>query len=220
MSSDNNGDAVAEYLNELELRLTGLPVLQRRELLADLEAHITNERAERGAISESELLEILERLGSPEVVAAAAYEEAGLLQPHSSPAGQPLAASQPAFAGAPSLSGAGAGLDRSLPPVPPPPDAPPVAGPYPPFSQQPSYAAPPAFSGPPFFAESPLAGRAPAEPAGKTGLRIAVAVAIVSAIFLLLACLAGSFLMSNSSPTEEASYVPAAPTDVAPLPGN
>ena len=72
---------VAEYLRELEQRLSGLPVLQRRELLGDLEAHIVNERAERGVSSEMDLMVVLERLGSPEVVAAAAYEEAGLPEP-------------------------------------------------------------------------------------------------------------------------------------------
>ena len=70
-------DVVAEYLHEVDLRLTGLPVLQRRELLADLAAHIATERTERNIQSEGELIEVLERLGSPEVVANAAYEEAG-----------------------------------------------------------------------------------------------------------------------------------------------
>ena len=68
-------DVAAEYLREVDLRLSGLPLLQRRELLADLEAHI--DEARRTARSEGELIEVLERLGSPEVVAAAAYEEAG-----------------------------------------------------------------------------------------------------------------------------------------------
>lgn len=77
MSSNKTDDAVVEYLHEVELRLAGLPLLQRRELLADLRAHIASERLERGAHSEGEVLEILERLGSPEEVAAAAYEEAG-----------------------------------------------------------------------------------------------------------------------------------------------
>jgi uncharacterized membrane protein len=75
--STNRTDVVGEYLREVELRLSGLPLLQRRELLADLESHIAAARQERGATSEGELIEILERLGSPEVVAAAAYEEAG-----------------------------------------------------------------------------------------------------------------------------------------------
>ena len=73
-----NTDVVAEYLHEVDLRLAGLPVLQRRELLADLAAHIAAERAERNLRTEGELIEVLERLGSPEVVAAAAHEEAGV----------------------------------------------------------------------------------------------------------------------------------------------
>nr|AEE65517.1 hypothetical protein [uncultured bacterium BAC AB649/1850] len=75
--STHKTDVVGEYLREVELRLSGLPLLQRRELLADLETHIAETRAERGDPGEAELIEILERLGSPEVVAAAAYEEAG-----------------------------------------------------------------------------------------------------------------------------------------------
>lgn len=77
MSSNKTDDVVSEYLREIEARLGSLPLLQRRELLADLEAHVATERAERNVQSEGEVLEILERLGSPEVVAAAAYEEAG-----------------------------------------------------------------------------------------------------------------------------------------------
>jgi uncharacterized membrane protein len=73
-----NTDVVAEYLHEVDVRLAGLPVLQRRELLADLATHIATERAERNLQSEGELIEVLERLGSPEVVASAAYEEAGV----------------------------------------------------------------------------------------------------------------------------------------------
>jgi len=77
MSSNKTEDAVSEYLRDIELRLARLPLLQRRELLADLRAHIATERLERSANSEGEVLEILERLGSPEEVAAAAYDEAG-----------------------------------------------------------------------------------------------------------------------------------------------
>jgi uncharacterized membrane protein len=85
--STNQTDVIGEYLREVELRLSGLPLLQRRELLADLQAHIDTARAEGGAQSEGELIEVLERLGSPEVVAAAAYEEAGPLR--GSPPPQP-----------------------------------------------------------------------------------------------------------------------------------
>jgi len=83
-------DVVAEYLREIDLRLAGLPVLQRRELLADLAAHIETERAERHLQGEAELIEVLERLGSPEVVARAAYEEAGPLPPIAAPPSPPL----------------------------------------------------------------------------------------------------------------------------------
>jgi hypothetical protein len=83
-------DVVAEYLREVDLRLAGLPVLQRRELLADLAAHIETERAERHLQDEAELIEVLERLGSPEVVARAAYEEAGPLPPIAAPPAPPL----------------------------------------------------------------------------------------------------------------------------------
>jgi hypothetical protein len=85
-----NTDVVAEYLADVERRLGGLPLLHRRELLADLRAHIDTARAERGAQSEGELIEILERLGSPEVVAAAAYQEAGpAAHPGAGPADYP-----------------------------------------------------------------------------------------------------------------------------------
>jgi uncharacterized membrane protein len=80
-----NNDVVAEYLHEVDLRLTGLPLLQRRELLADLAAHIATERTERDIRSEGELIEVLEKLGSPEVVANAAYEEAGTRPPRLAP---------------------------------------------------------------------------------------------------------------------------------------
>ena len=68
-------DVAAEYLAEVDRLLAGLPVLQRRELIADLRTHIETERAERN-LSEGELIDVLERLGSPEVVAAAAHDEA------------------------------------------------------------------------------------------------------------------------------------------------
>ena len=79
----NQTDLVTEYLHEVDFRLSGLPLLQRRELLADLQAHIAEARLT--APSEGELIEILERLGSPEEVAAAAYAEAGERPPVAEP---------------------------------------------------------------------------------------------------------------------------------------
>jgi HAAS domain-containing protein len=74
-------DVVGAYLHEVDLRLSGLPLLQRRELLADLAAHVATERTEREIQTEGELIEVLERLGSPEAVAASAYAEAGPYRP-------------------------------------------------------------------------------------------------------------------------------------------
>jgi hypothetical protein len=205
MISNRTEDAVAEYLHELELRLTGLPVLQRRELLAEISAHISNERVERGVTSESDLLELLERLGSPEVVAAAAYEEAGMGEPVLAYAGTARAAVRP------------------LPAVPPPPDSPPpaYAGPFPPFAGHRPYSAPPV-AGPPFAPPPPVRKQE-----DNTGLRVVIAVAIVTVVVVLLGCLAGGFLMARSSgseapaPTvERVNPVPPVPDErpVAPAP--
>jgi hypothetical protein len=81
-------DLATEYLREVDQRLAGLPVLQRRELIADLRAHIETERVERN-LGEGELIEVLERLGSPDVIAAAAHEEAAA-QGWPGPAAQPV----------------------------------------------------------------------------------------------------------------------------------
>ncbi|MFI1995859.1 HAAS signaling domain-containing protein [Actinoplanes sp. NPDC020271] len=91
----NQTDLVGEYLHEVDLRLSGLPLLQRRELLADLAAHIATERTDRNVQSEGELIEILERLGSPEVVAAAAYEEAGTPRTAASASPPPFTSASP-----------------------------------------------------------------------------------------------------------------------------
>ncbi|MEU8232449.1 hypothetical protein AB0C12_22945 [Actinoplanes sp. NPDC048967] len=205
--SDKTNDAVAEYLHELELRLTGLPVLQRRELLAEIAAHISNERVERGVTSEGELLELLERLGSPEVVAAAAYEEAGMAEPVLSYAGATSAARRP------------------LPAVAPPPDSPPpaYAGPFPPdpgFARA-SYAPPPV-AGPPFAPPPPTP-----RPDGNSGLRAVVAAGIVAVVMALIGCVAGALFLTQSASVEgpavsvvpgtEAPLEPEAP-DVVPVP--
>lgn len=90
MTNTTSDEAVREYLRAVDRRLGGLPLLQRRELINDLESHIAAVRAERGANSEGEVLEILERLGSPEVVAAAAYAEAGPQSSFPLPPVQPM----------------------------------------------------------------------------------------------------------------------------------
>ncbi|GAA3346185.1 hypothetical protein GCM10020358_56220 [Amorphoplanes nipponensis] len=195
MSSNRTDQAVKEYLHELELRLTGLPVLQRRELLAEIEAHIHDERVARGVASESDLLELLERLGSPEVVAAAAYEEAGLLAPR-----------EPVL----SYAGPARAAARPLPVVAPPPDSPPpaYAGPFPPASDfgRSSYPPPPV-AGPP-FAPPPVRKQD-----GGAGLRVAVAVAIAAVVVVLLGCLAGGLMLTSRSAVDQAPSAVEAPAE-------
>jgi hypothetical protein len=99
MSADTCDSLVAEYLREVENHVRDLPVLQRRELLRDLEAHVANERLEHPETDETSLLDMLERLGSPAAIAAAAYEEAGLGQTARQPA-LAAAAGAAIFAGA------------------------------------------------------------------------------------------------------------------------
>ena len=197
--SDKTNDAVAEYLHELELRLTGLPVLQRRELLAEIAAHISNERVERGVTSEGELLELLERLGSPEVVAAAAYEEAGMAEPVLSYAGATSAARRP------------------LPAVAPPPDSPPpaYAGPYAPdpgFARS-SYAPPPV-AGPPFAPPPPIR-----KPDDNSGLRVVVAAGIVAVVMALLGCVAGAFFLTQGASVDAPAVSVVPGTETPPEPG-
>jgi hypothetical protein len=194
---DKTSDAVAEYLHELELRLTGLPVLQRRELLAEIAAHISTESVDRGVTSESELLELLERLGSPEVVAAAAYEEAGLAEPRLAHAGASRTAVRP------------------LPAVPPPPDAPSrayasdpfppraYAGPFPPgFDGHRPFSAPPV-AGPPLAPPPPVRS-----PESSTGLRVVIGIAIAAVVVVLLGCLAGGLMLSSGSSVDGPAQAP------------
>lgn len=177
---DRTSDAVAEYLHELELRLTGLPVLQRRELLAEIAAHISTERVDRGATSESDLLELLERLGSPEVVAAAAYEEAGMAEPQLAHAGPARAVARP------------------LPVVPPPDD---YRGPFPPsFGHRP-------FSVPP-VAGPPLAPPPLPQQENTTGLRVVIGIAIAAVVVVLLGCLAGGLMLASGSSVDGPAQAP------------
>ena len=204
MSSNKTDNAVAEYLHELELRLSGLPVLQRRELLAEIEAHISNERVERAVASESDVLELLERLGSPEVVAAAAYEEAGIGDTRR----QVLA-----------YAGATRAAVRPLPPIPPPPDSPPpayAAGPFPPAAPfgQSSYAGYSPFDGPPPVVGPPFAPPPAPKQESSTGLRVVVGVAIAAVVFVLLGCLAGAFMLTSGAEVGEAPAPVVAPDQV------
>jgi uncharacterized membrane protein len=74
LDSDRLVDA---YLNELATQAAALPAGRRDELLADMKAHIAEARA-AGATSEDEIREVLQRLGRPSEIVAAATD--GLVQ--------------------------------------------------------------------------------------------------------------------------------------------
>jgi hypothetical protein len=74
LDSDRLVDA---YLNELATEAEVLPAGRRDELLADMKAHIAEARA-GGATSEDEIREVLQRLGRPSEIVAAATD--GLVQ--------------------------------------------------------------------------------------------------------------------------------------------
>lgn len=69
---------VEDYLNDVDSRLQGVAKSQRQELLGDLQTHINQLRADEQADSEADVRNILDRLGTPETVAAAARTEAGI----------------------------------------------------------------------------------------------------------------------------------------------
>jgi hypothetical protein len=66
------------YLARLESELADVPAVRRRELLDDVRAHIAEARAALGEESDAGLLNIIERLGDPGVVAAEARERSGI----------------------------------------------------------------------------------------------------------------------------------------------
>lgn len=71
-------ELVAAYLARVERAASRLPAGRREELLGDLREHIEIARAESGAESEAEVRTILERLGDPESIVAAADTQTDL----------------------------------------------------------------------------------------------------------------------------------------------
>ncbi|GAA1583065.1 hypothetical protein GCM10009804_44440 [Kribbella hippodromi] len=69
----DNDRLVDAYLKDLAKAAEQLPASRRTELIDDMKAHIAEERA-AGATSESEIRQILERLGDPKEIVAAATE--------------------------------------------------------------------------------------------------------------------------------------------------
>ncbi|GIE83175.1 hypothetical protein Aph02nite_91250 [Actinoplanes philippinensis] len=71
-------ELVAAYLARVERAASRLPAGRREELLGDLREHIEIARAESGAGTEAEVRTILDRLGDPESIVAAADTQTDL----------------------------------------------------------------------------------------------------------------------------------------------
>ncbi|HEX4220590.1 MAG TPA: hypothetical protein VHZ02_19615, partial [Acidimicrobiales bacterium] len=66
------------YFQELNATLAGLPQTRREQLVLEIRQHVADAVAEKAPASEAQVRELLERVGSPEAVAAAALEEEDL----------------------------------------------------------------------------------------------------------------------------------------------
>ena len=68
----HSNQLVADYLRQLERASASLPRARRSELLAEIREHIDDALREAGAADEVAVRNVLERLGSPEEIVAAA----------------------------------------------------------------------------------------------------------------------------------------------------
>lgn len=78
MTTADTDELVDSYLERLDVALAGVPRARRAEILEEIANHIADERAHLAGESEADVLNILERLGEPAEVAAAAGGEAAL----------------------------------------------------------------------------------------------------------------------------------------------
>ncbi|HEY8761915.1 MAG TPA: hypothetical protein VIP78_08610 [Candidatus Dormibacteraeota bacterium] len=91
MTAPHAIDIVEGYLARLEAELTVLPGDRRRELLADVRAHITEARARLEQETDADLLNTLDRLGEPAELARAAMDGRAEPLPVQQPADPTLA---------------------------------------------------------------------------------------------------------------------------------
>jgi uncharacterized membrane protein len=73
---------VDAYLDRLEAELAGVPRAGRREVLDEIETHVVEARAALPADDETEVRNLLERLGDPAEIAAEVRERYGVARPH------------------------------------------------------------------------------------------------------------------------------------------
>lgn len=76
MSATHADQLVHEYLSRLASALQGVPPSRRDEILQEISNHIADERAQLHADSDAAVLNLLDRIGDPAEVAAAARDDA------------------------------------------------------------------------------------------------------------------------------------------------
>ena len=69
---------VGEYLRRLQRSMGDLPAERRDEILAEIEEHILEDLAERPAVTDADVRNVLERVGDPGDIAAEARERFGI----------------------------------------------------------------------------------------------------------------------------------------------
>ncbi len=80
-SQPGMGKVLQSYFQKLDAALTGLPHSRREQLVAEIREHVEDAVAEQSPASEAELRHLLDRVGTPEDIAAAAVDEEDLPAP-------------------------------------------------------------------------------------------------------------------------------------------
>jgi uncharacterized membrane protein len=75
MSATHADQLVDEYLNRLGFALQGVPAERRKEILEEISNHIADERGQLHDDSDAAMLNLLDRIGDPAEVAAAASDD-------------------------------------------------------------------------------------------------------------------------------------------------
>jgi uncharacterized membrane protein len=75
MSAPHADQLVSDYLGRLDSALAGLPKSRREEILDEIANHIADERRQLADESDTDVLNLLDRVGSPAEVAGAARDE-------------------------------------------------------------------------------------------------------------------------------------------------
>ena len=75
MSANDLDTVVGTYLERLDLALSAMPAPKRDQLVEEIAQHVAEGRRQLGEESPAALLQLLDRIGRPEDIAAAAFEE-------------------------------------------------------------------------------------------------------------------------------------------------